>query len=261
MKWLSRLFLIIDLKAVLITVLAVLSTHLCIEFELTSEFPFTLVATAVVFPIVFSISAADKRRETALERYADMKAHGRAVFLAARDWLEKSDVEVQNRAKQQLENVLGACRRMFTSPLEAMRENEVRVYAAFSDLSHYVKTDLRGRGLASGEVSRCNQYVSKMLLAFESTKHIYQYRTPRSLQAFSDFFVKFLPILYGPYFAQVAGEGSGGLEYVTPVLFTLVLVSLDNIQAHLENPFDLVGEDDVVINVEKFLTSLDVRTS
>jgi len=30
------------------------------------------------------------------------------------------------------------------------------------------------------EVSRCNQYLSKMLLAFEQIKHIFQYRTPRN---------------------------------------------------------------------------------
>jgi hypothetical protein len=261
MNWLTRLFLIIDLKAIVITILSIFSTYLCIRFELIAEFPFTLVATAVVFPIVFSISGADKRRETALERYADLKAHGRAIFLASRDWLDKCDVEAQNNARPKLQAVLAACRTLFTSPLSAMPENESRVYAAFSELSEFVRTDLRGRGLASGEVSRCNQYVSKMLMAFESTKHIYPYRTPRSLQAFSDFFVKTLPILYGPYFAQVANESTGGLEYITPVLFSLVLVSLDNIQAHLENPFDLVGEDDVVINVEKFLASLDVRTA
>jgi hypothetical protein len=33
-------------------------------------------------------------------------------------------------------------------------------------------------------------------------------------------------------------------------------VSLDNIQAQLENPFDQVGEDDVLINAEKFVASL-----
>ena len=35
-----------------------------------------------------------------------------------------------------------------------------------------------------------------------------------------------------------------------------ILVSLDNIQMHLENPFDQVGEDDVEFNVEKFIASL-----
>ncbi len=42
-----------------------------------------------------------------------------------------------------------------------------------------------------------------------------------------------------------------------PILFSVVLVSLENIQDHLEDPFDLVGEDDVIINVEKFIARLN----
>jgi predicted membrane chloride channel (bestrophin family) len=36
-----------------------------------------------------------------------------------------------------------------------------------------------------------------------------------------------------------------------PVLYSFILVSLDNIQDHLENPFDDVGEDDIHFNVEE----------
>ena len=43
-----------------------------------------------------------------------------------------------------------------------------------------------------------------------------------------------------------------------PVLLTVILVSLDNIQEQLENPFDLIGEDDINMNVEKFISRLDV---
>ncbi|HUT30032.1 MAG TPA: hypothetical protein VMX13_09585 [Sedimentisphaerales bacterium] len=48
-----------------------------------------------------------------------------------------------------------------------------------------------------------------------------------------------------------------GNSHLLPVLFTVILVSLDNIQGHLENPFDLVGEDDVAINAEKFVSRLE----
>ena len=41
-----------------------------------------------------------------------------------------------------------------------------------------------------------------------------------------------------------------------PVLFSVVLCFLGHVQGHLENPFDQVGEDDVVINPEKFVDSL-----
>jgi hypothetical protein len=43
-----------------------------------------------------------------------------------------------------------------------------------------------------------------------------------------------------------------------PVLLTVIPVSLDNIQEHLENPFDQVGEDDVSINAEKFVARLEL---
>ena len=39
--------------------------------------------------------------------------------------------------------------------------------------------------------------------------------------------------------------------------FKMVLVSLDNIQSHLEKPFDQIGEDDVYINTKKFIARLE----
>ena len=46
-----------------------------------------------------------------------------------------------------------------------------------------------------------------------------------------------------------------------PVLLSVILVSLDNIQEHLENPFDQIGEDDVIINAEKFLARIEHSTA
>ena len=122
-------------------------------------------------------------------------------------------------------------------------------------LSLFIK-GLRKKGLASGEVSRCNQFLSKIIISFESIKHIYQYRTPRALRIYSDIFIIVLPVLYGPYFAEISIEFSKGLQYMMPILFSVVLVALDQIQDHLENPFDQVGEDDIIINAEKFVSRL-----
>lgn len=142
-----------------------------------------------------------------------------------------------------------------------MNDHEIKVYDSFSELSLFIRDDLRRAGLASGEVSRCNQYLSKMMFAFEQIKHIYQYRTPRTLRAFSDFFITVLPVLYGPYFAYIGRDFPVSLTYIMPVLFALILVSLDNIQAHLENPFDQIGQDDVLINAEKFMDRLQTSNA
>lgn len=247
---------IVNLKAILIAALAVLSTYLSLKFEVLAKFPLTIIATAIIFPVVFSIGGAYKRREQALDHYANLKAHGRAIYFAARDWTEQADKASLQRFREELKTLFEASKTLFKNPQSDMRKNEEAVYKAFSNLSKTIRTELREKGLATGEVSRCNQYLSKMFVSFERIKHIYQYRTPNSLRAFSDFFISILPIVYGPYFAQISQEFSPHLIYVMPILLTFILVSLDNIQDHLENPFDEIGEDDITINTEQFIQRL-----
>lgn len=255
MRYLRRLAVVINAKAVIISALAVGSMVICRRYGLTADFPLTLIATAVIFPIVFSIGGAYKRREAALDEYSGVKAHGRALYFAARDWLEESDPAMLEEIKRLLGELMRNCRSLFSSPLDDMEAHENAVYRGFSDLSLFIK-GMRQRGLASGEVSRCNQYLSKMFYSFESLKHIYQYRTPVTLRSYSQIFIFILPILYGPYFVEIAQDYSAGLEFLMPILFALILVGLENIQNHLENPFDQVGEDDVIINAEKFTARL-----
>lgn len=255
-----RIGLIVNAKTLLIAALAVLSTWVSLRVGAVADFPLTIISTAVIFPIVFSIGHAYKRRENALDDYGVIKAHGRALYFAARDWLPDSDPAAKESRLHAIEacliHLLSSCRAMFKGERGCVAEAEREVYASFSELSAFVKR-MRAEGLASGECSRCNQYVSKMIVAFESVKHIYQYRTPRTLRAFSDFFIILLPLLYGPYFAYLAVEyDAPSMTYVMPALFAIILAGLDNIQEHLEDPFDQIGPDDVAINAEKFVELL-----
>lgn len=246
---------IINLHTLVTVVLSVIATYVCRENEWFAEFPLTLIGTAVIFPIVFSISGAYKRRESALDDYGAIKAHGRAIYFATRDWFDDTDEALQERAVGHLYDLMDAMRDLFTTPVAQMEPAERRVYEAFSDLSIFIN-GMRGRGLPSGEASRCNQFLSKMVISFEHIKHVYQYRTPLTLRAYSKVFIFVLPIVYGPYFASISLDYSDGFTYVMPILLSVILVSLDNIQEHLENPFDQIGEDDLVINAEKFVDRL-----
>lgn len=253
----KRFFLIVNLQTLIISGLAVISTAICIHFKYEAEFPLTLVATSIIFPIVFSIGGAYKRREAALKEYAAIKGYLRAIYFVSRDWLDTPKPENVSKMNDIIFDFFNNFRIMFTDSKSKLIENEKRIYDNFSDFSLYIKHELRAEGLSSGECSRTNQYLQKMMISFESIKHIYQYRTPRTLRAFSSLFIKILPIVYGPYFAFKAEEMSWGLEFVIPILLTMILVSLENIQEHLENPFDQVGEDDINFNVEKFIERLN----
>ena len=257
-KFFRRLSLIITLQTVIVSTLAVVSTYFCIKFDWKAKFSLTLVATSIVFPIVFSIGGAYKRREAALREYAAIKGYLRAIYYASRDWMP--EVKQDNVVKMEvlIKRFFSNIRTLFIQPIEYLELGEKKVYKDFSDFSLYIKHELREEGLSAGECSRTNQFLQKMMISFEALKHIYQYRTPRTLRAFSELFIKILPIAYGPYFAEINVTWAP-LSYVIPILLTMVIVSLHNIQDHLENPFDQVGEDDIKFNVEKFVENLKTK--
>jgi len=251
MKRVIRSFtLIINYKTFIITILAVISTYLCHSYGLTAKFPDMLVGVAIVFPVVFSIGSAYTRRETALQRFADFKGHVVAFYYATRDWTTDKNNDLPTQSKKIISEMMHLMRSMFKhdhSP--EWGTNEKKMYELFSRLS-LLTLELRKYGVQSGEISRASQYVSKIIIAFDNMKIIHNYRTPVTLRTYSKVFIYVFPIIYGPYFASMAGDFSQSLEYVMPVLYSFILVSLDNIQDHLENPFDDVGEDDIVIDAE-----------
>lgn len=247
---------IVNIKSLLISALAVLSTWICLRLKIVADFPLTLIATAIVFPLVFSISTAYARREKALEEFGSIKAHGRALYLASRYWVSETNHRRDEDLKSALGDLLTAIRSLLMNPIAQMPIHEPRVHAAFGRLSQFVQ-EMRLAHLSTSETSPLHQAVARMLVAFENLKHIYEYRTPLTLRAFSDFFILLLPILYGPYFAYQADQFSPSLFYVMPILFALILVGLANIQDHLENPFDQIGADDVAIDPVRYVKSLD----
>jgi len=242
--------LIINYKTFIVTALSVISTYVCFRFGLIAKFPDMLVGVAIVFPVVFSIGSAYTRRETALQRFADFKGHVIAIYYATRDWSGSVDNELPKRVKQIIFEMMSLMREMFKDANDPKwKEHEVKIYHLFSKLS-LLTMELRTQGVQSGEISRISQYVSKIIIAFDNMKIIHNYRTPVTLRAYSKVFIYIFPIIYGPYFASTVGDYSASLEYVMPVLYSFILVSLDNIQDHLENPFDDVGEDDISIDAE-----------
>lgn len=239
---------IINYKTLVITTLAIISSYFCFHLGLTAKFPDMLVGVAIVFPVVFSIGAAYTRREAALQRLSDFKGHAIVIFYAMRDWTTIKENNLPDRARVLIGQMFKQMKTMYQTKADGdWQQNEKQMYTLFSDLS-LLTMEMRNYGVQSGEVSRVSQYVSKLIIAFDNMKIIHHYRTPITLRSYSKFFIYAFPIVYGPYFASTFHDYSAHLEYVMPILYSFILVSLDNIQDHLENPFDDVGEDDIHID-------------
>ncbi len=256
MKRMIRSFsLIINYKTFIITAMAVLSSYLCFTYGLIAKFPDMLVGVAIVFPVVFSIGSAYNRREAALQRWADFRGHAVALFFATRDWPTDKENNLAERTRALTADMVHRTKEILTSDRQSWQAKEEEYYKLFSKLSE-ITMEMRKYGVQSGEISRVSQYLSKMIIAFDNLKIIYQYRTPITLRTYSKVFIYVFPIIYGPYFASTFHDFSASLEYVMPVLYSFILVSLDNIQDHLEDPFDQVGEDDINLDANETLRLL-----
>ena len=115
MKILKSFFIIINFKAFLVSILAVISTAICQYYGFTADFPLTLVGIAIVFPIVFSIDSAYKRRESALEHFAELKSNGISLYYASRDWLkDEKDDPFPGMVRTDLKDVMAAIQRFLS---------------------------------------------------------------------------------------------------------------------------------------------------
>jgi hypothetical protein len=256
-KVLHSFFLIINYKTIIITVLSVISTYVCYRLGLTAKFPDMLVGVAIVFPVVFSIGSAYNRREAALQRFSDFKGHAIVVYYATRDWTTDKENTLPQQVRETMASIMILIRTMFTSSHRSeWEQNEKDIFRHFSSLSR-LTMEMRKYGVQSGEISRLSQYLSKMIIAFDNLKVTHTYRTPITLRAYSKVFIYIFPIIYGPYFASTFHDFSAHLEYVMPVLYSFILVSLDNIQDHLEHPFDEIGEDDIRIDEQELIAHMD----
>ena len=255
---LRSFFLIINYKTLIITALSVISSMICYHVGLIAKFPDMLVGVAIVFPVVFSIGSAYNRRETALQRFSDFKGHSITLYYATRDWISsEKENPLPARIRTMISEMVILIRMMFTSSHRAeWEQNEKKIYDYFSELSR-MTIEMRQMGVQSTEISRINQYISKMVIAFDNLKIIHTYRTPVTLRAYSKVFIYIFPVIYGPYFASTFKDFSAHLEYVMPILYSFILVSLDNIQDHLEHPFDDVGEDDIRIDAKEITAHMN----
>lgn len=262
MRTFSTFRKLIDLQTIIVTLLAVLSTYLCKQFELAADMPSGLIGVAIIFPIVFSINAAYRRREEALKYYASLKGHAMSLYYAHRDWVE--DMGEGNKAairiRTLIEDLFHAIMGYFLTKEDIDNQELDDVYSVFSKISQSHE-EMRKEKVPANEISRANQYLRAMMIEFERMKNILFYRTPVSLRSYSFIFLNSFPILYGPYFAHLSSKFYEGAGYLVAIIYSLVLVSLDHIQEDLEDPFDSVGPDDMKLDVvDEYLKIMSPRT-
>tara|TARA_B100000242_G_scaffold281808_1_gene242480 strand:+ start:19503 stop:20255 length:753 start_codon:yes stop_codon:yes gene_type:complete len=236
-------------------VLAVVSTYLCIKFQIVADMPTGLFGMAVVFPIVFMINSAYTRREEAFQYYGGLKAGLASIYFAHHNYritgpggktkkqLSKKHLDEMKELKEQLEQFLELIKEDLSNPSSAhdWRQN---IYSLHGQIT--AKND-------QVPMSAIDFWSNDILSAYHKLSFISNYRTPRAMKGYSKVFINIFPLCFGPYFAFVDSQVPT-LGYAVASLYAIILFMLSAIQDQLENPFDGVGLDDIDLDEENKFT-------
>ncbi|MFZ9044567.1 MAG: hypothetical protein ACO2ZZ_01795 [Cyclobacteriaceae bacterium] len=248
----GSLVLIINYKTFIVTILSIVATWICIQLNFLADFNLSMISVAMVFPIVFAINSAFQRREEALKALAGIKGLLVAIFLAIKHWGE-DESRAERSYLQQVEGKINLIIVAVGKYLVRL-DHDMAEFGVYNTISHLSEQLQEMRKIAPGsDMARLNEYVSMILVHFEELKIIREYRTPITLRTYSKFFIYSFPLLFAPFFAASINVFSFVfITYFVPAMYSFILISLINIQEHMEDPFDGIGEDDIKIEAERF---------
>jgi hypothetical protein len=221
-------------------------TFACRTFNFSYNLNITLFSIAVVFPLVFTIREAFKRRDDALEFLSQFKSAVIAVHYA----FEQTS-KLSREQKDWVNKELGDLSEAFFNALTSDRSENAAAERRVNQLICFLR-DHRDQ-LPKNAALKIIRFLQDVHESMESTLSLKLHGTPVSLRAYCLVFVFIFPIVFTPTIVHHLAGAPVWFVYALSLLHGFVLVSLYNVQADMENPFDQIGLDDV--NLQEFAFS------
>lgn len=223
-------------------VISVLATYVSIHYDLGYNVDLTLLSIAIIFPLVFNIRGAFKRREKALEHLSQF----RTSLVTILHYIQMSRNLPQDD-KSRLESAInhiseGAIKFLKKGGTDTTDVDEAfkELHLAILDLNEYMPSKIK---------DRIFRFMNNMQEGFENVYAINTHRTPQALKAYCLVFIYVFPVIYAPNIVYNIGvEDVWWIEYSVVVITEFILISLYNIQDQMEYPFDEYGLDDIKLD-------------
>lgn len=239
----------INLRTFVALALAALATWLTLRFEIFFHVDLTMLSISIIFPLVFAIRMSFRRREKALEHLSDFRSGLKTINDFA-----YCDQDLPQAQKDELHGILAEISDTLIEHLRANKQtisdldmvmNKVNQFVIQN--SDYLKNKLRDRIFRF--MNDCNE-------GLENLHAINTHRTPISLNAYCRVFVLLFPFVYAPSIAHDLDYYQEAMRptviYSVVLVTEFILISLYNIQYHLEFPFDNQGVDDIKLESFRF---------
>ncbi len=237
---------IINHRTFIIVLLCVASVYVCLRFDYAYNVDWIFLSIAVLFPLVFTIREAFRRRQLAIRVLSALKAAVTAFYFGLEN-NEKMPIE----EKRAIHNLMRSLSDRFTQSLKdpehrgmgEVRGTIRRIYAV---------TTPRNEAISNSASLKLMRVIQDIQESIESLNGIKMHGTPVSLRAYCLLSIYLLPFIFTPNLVYNLHDDPRWLIYALNIVNGFVLISLYNLQDLIEDPFDQMGMDDIKLDEFEF---------
>ena len=240
----SSYLVILNKKTLYALLISLIVLFLSYQFSITYNIDLTLISIAIIFPLVFTIRGAFRRREKAIEHLSLFRGSLKTVENIVRgSKLEENDI------KKSLDLITKCSKGLIdylSDVVPTTKSHDDNIEELYSFLLS--KRDVIG----GGTLQKVSRFLKDTYDSADNLVGIHTHRTPISLKAYCLIFVYIFPVIYTPTIINKIGiENPPYLTYFIVILSQFILISLYNIQDQMEYPFDKEGIDDIDLDLFK----------
>jgi hypothetical protein len=233
---------ILNSRTLLTIVISVAVPYLYYFLDLHYNLDLTLVSIAIIFPLVFTIRGAFRRREKAMEHLSRFRSG-----LLSVSYIITLNDKLKPEEKSKGLNLLEIISNAFLDYLNGKNNDLKIVDQNINSFIAYIE-DIREQ-VSNGVRQKIFGHLKDVNVGQENLVAIHTHRTPISLKAYCLVFIYIFPIIYTPTIINKIGDDSPQwLTYFIVILSEFILISLYNIQDQMEHPFDADGLDDIKLD-------------
>ena len=239
----SRYISIINYRTLITLILSLVVPLAAYHFEVVYDIDLTLMSIAIIFPLVFTIRGAFRRREKALEHLSLFRAGLKTI----ENFIHFSQ-KISDADKLEGQEKIHALDHALYYHLTTKEESPVEFDTAYNEFLDFMKA--KSETIGGGTREKIFRFLKDVLDSADNLIGIHSHRTPISLKAYCLIFIYIFPIIYTPTIINKIGiDNPSWLTFFVVILSEFILISLYNIQDQMEYPFDDEGLDDIKLKL------------
>lgn len=231
----------LNVRTFVALIISQVAAFVAISNDMSFRLDLLLFGLCIVFPLHFSMQAAFKRRDRALEYFSLFKGGAMAVYYSF-----QIAEELQPEKKKKANVLLNE----MTDQLMEQLEQRISGFSSFQQKMNalFAHIESNREEISNRNALRMIRYLRDVVDSSAYLLSLVKHRTMVGLRFYSIFFIIIFPIVQAPiilyHLKEIAPVWS---IYVFLATTSFILVTLNNFQTMIEYPFDKRGMDNIAI--------------